>query len=272
MSNTEMRVSAPELPTILVNGTAISQESLALELQYHPAANVEEAVNKAAQALIIQELFVQEALAQGLDKKVTPAESESRSEALIRALIEQKIAEPAIDDLSCRRYFELNPERFCSPDLIEASHILFAADPNDPVARDAAQEKAQSLLALLLQQPEKLAELAQQYSDCPSKETGGNLGQLSKGQTTPEFERQVFMLEVGMAAKPIESRYGYHLVRVDRKILGDPLPYEQVKEKIELYLKEQGSRNAVRQYIHELMESATIEGVDIEEINPTLTH
>jgi len=274
MSNSALNTQAIEkdLPNIIVNGATISKETLALELQYHPAASAEEAITKAAQALIIQELFVQEAVAQGLDQKLKPFESETKSEALIRSLIEVEVETPQTDEISCRRYFEQNQERFRSPDLVEACHILLAADPQDPQARDSAKTQAEELLAVLQQDSNQFAALVKQYSDCPSKETDGNLGQLSKGQTTPEFERQLFMLETGLAAHVIESRYGYHVVRVDRKISGDPLPFEQVREKIVSYLTEQGNRRAVRQYIHGLMEKATIEGIDIDEINSPLTH
>ncbi|MCB1661488.1 MAG: peptidylprolyl isomerase [Pseudomonadales bacterium] len=274
MSNSALNTQAIEkdLPNIIVNGATISKETLALELQYHPAASAEEAITKAAQALIIQELFVQEAVAQGLDQELKPFESETKSEALIRSLIEAEVEAPQTDEISCRRYFEQNRERFRSPDLVEACHILLAADPQDPQARDSAKIQAEELLAVLQQDSSQFTALVKQYSDCPSKETDGNLGQLSKGQTTPEFERQLFMLDPGLAAHVIESRYGYHVVRVDRKISGDPLPFEQVREKIVSYLTEQGNRRAVRQYIHGLMEKATIEGIDIDEINSPLTH
>lgn len=271
-SATSTQAIEKDLPNIVVNGATISKETLAMELQYHPAATAEEAISKAAQALIIQELFVQEALAQGLDQAVKPFENETKSEALIRSLIEAEIEAPQTDEVSCRRYFEQNRERFRSPDIVEACHILIAADPQDPLARDAAKSQAEELVVILQQDPHQFVALVKQYSDCPSKETDGNLGQLSKGQTTPEFERQLFMLEPGLAAHAIESRYGYHVVRVDRKIAGDPLPFEQVREKIVSYLTEQGNRRAVRQYIHELMDKATIEGIDIQEITQPLTH
>ena len=69
---------------------------------------------------------------------------------------------------------------------------------------------------------ERFAELARQHSACPSKEQGGALGQISKGQTVPEFERQLFRLPAGLCPQPLESRYGFHLVTVTPPPEGAP--------------------------------------------------
>ncbi len=61
------------------------------------------------------------------------------------------------------------------------------------------------------------------HSDCPSKDEGGELGWLERGQTTPEFDRQVFRLREGLAAFPVESRWGYHVVSVDAIESGEEL-------------------------------------------------
>lgn len=260
-----------DLPEISVNGVTIAEETLAKELQYHPAESIEIAIEKSAQALIIQELLVQEAKSKELDQALEQQEGETQSEALIRTLIEAEVQAPIIDEISCRRYFKQNQQRFRSSDIFEASHILIAADPQDPEARHEAKRQAESILEILREKPEHFVSLVKQYSDCPSKETDGNLGQLSKGQTNPEFERQLFMLDVGLAAHPIETRYGFHVVRVDRKVAGEPLEFEHVREKISGYLSEQGNRRAVRQYIHALMEKAEIEGFDLQELSQPLT-
>jgi len=260
-----------DLPEITVNGVPITREQLAQELQYHPAASVEEAIEKAARALIIEALLVQEANAQGLAGSVKATEGETPTEALIRTLIDYQVPPPATDEATCRRYFEQNKARFRSADLVEASHILLAADPQDPAARDAAKSQAQTLLERVQQNPQDFVALVQEYSDCPSKEVGGSLGQLSNGQTTPEFERQLFMLTEGLAPHPIESRYGYHVVRVERKITGEPLAFAQVREKIAGYLREQGNRRALSRYLHDLMDNAEVEGVDMTVINPPLS-
>ena len=99
---------------------------------------------------------------------------------------------------------------------------------------------------------------------CPSKEQGGSLGQLSKGSTVPEFERQVFAAEPGLITQPVESRYGYHIVQVDRKIPGELLPYELVSERVKQYLEQKVFNTALSQYVRILAAGADIEGVDLD--------
>src|SRR3546814_5209289 len=65
------------------------------------------------------------------------------------------------------------------------------------------------------------------HSDCPSKTQGGELGWLERGQTTPEFDRQVFRLHEGLAGFPVESRWGYHVVSVDEVAPGEQLRSEE---------------------------------------------
>ena len=130
--------------------------------------------------------------------------------------------------------------------------------------RHAAKEKALALIEQLQSQPQTFGALAKEVSACPSKEVDGNLGQISKGQTTPEFERQVLSLEPGLCPTPIESRYGYHVVRVDRKIEGRPLEFEQVFNDIAAYLNESSLRRAISQYIELLLSDCEISGIDTD--------
>ena len=115
------------------------------------------------------------------------------------------------------------------------------------------------LLQQLQAAPRRFAELALQHSACPSKEQGGALGQISKGQTVPEFERQLFRLPVGLCQQPLESRYGYHLVFVDQRIEGDQLPYEIVAGTIRAELNQRVWQIGVSQYLQNLVGAANIE-------------
>ena len=83
-----------------------------------------------------------------------------------------------------------NSARFRSSDIYEAAHILFAALPENHEAYAAARADAAGVLTTLQESPECFATLAKAYSRCPSAAQGGNLGQITTGQTTPEFERR----------------------------------------------------------------------------------
>ena len=250
-----------ETNDISVNGTAISQDVILAEMQYHQADTAEAARYSAAEALVIRELLLQRAFA--ADCNVFNGE-ELDEEATIEALLVREVAVPKSSDEEIQRYFDNNRNRFKSEPLLEASHILLSASAEDSEGRADTLKHAEILLEQLQKKPASFSKLALKYSACPSKETGGSLGQLSKGSTVPEFERQIFSLKAGLCQTPIESRYGFHLVRVDRKIEGRPLPLEMVKEQISNYLKHKVERRAFRNYIQELMESAEITGIAMD--------
>ncbi len=247
---------------VIVNGVAISEEDILQEMQYHPAEQAEQAQQAAARALVVKELMLQRA--EQLHISATTQAGESQEEAIIRVLLEQEIQRPEPDDEACRRYFTANPEKFKSPTIMAASHILMAADPRDLEQRDQVKAQAQDLIVQLQDSPNKFVTLAKQFSDCPSKEMEGSLGQITKGSTVPEFERQVLTLPMGLATTPLESRYGYHIVRVDQRVEGEFLPYNQVSDAIASYLRDRVYHQAISQYVSLLAGEASIEGVDID--------
>ena len=250
-----------------VNGVTVPHDAISRETQNHPAPTPMAAWTAAARALAVRELLVQEA--RRLDLRAEPAvdeegRRETEEEALVRGLVETQVATPLPDEASCRRYYEQNLGRFRSADIYEASHILIAARRDRPGSFTAARERALRLLCLLRENPELFAELAAAHSDCSSAASGGNLGQLTLGATTPEFEKAMLALRSGeMTAAPVETRYGFHIIRIERHIPGRELPFEAVHARIAGYLTERVERTAIAQYIARLCAQAEVSGVDL---------
>ncbi len=236
-------------------------------MQHHPAEKPIAAWQQAARALVIRELLLQEARRAAITPQPMSdanGRRETDEEAMIRGLIEREVAVPEPDNESCRRYYDRNRVRFRSPDIYEASHILFAALPADRDARECARADAAAVLAELNEHPEQFAELARAHSRCPSAAQGGNLGQITTGQTTPEFEQALTALAPGqLCAAPVATRYGFHVIRLDRKHEGQMLPYEAVAGRIADYLRESVRRRADAQYIARLVTAARIEGIEL---------
>jgi peptidyl-prolyl cis-trans isomerase C len=116
----------------------------------------------------------------------------------------------------------------------------------------------------LRKQPNRFEELARAHSTCPSASQGGNLGQISAGQTTPEFELALTALSPGqISPAPVATRYGFHLIRLDRKHEGRDLPFELVADRIADYLNQSVRHRAATQYIARLAAAAKIEGIDL---------
>ena len=252
---------------VMVNGVTIPHDLISREAQNHPAPTPIGTWTAAARALAVRELLLQEA--RRLDLRPAPvADTEGRretdEEALIRSLIDAQVATPSPDAGSCRRYYERNRARFRSADIYEASHILIAARREQPEAFMAARERATALLSRLLQIPALFGKLAVAYSDCPSAASGGNLGQLTAGATTPEFEKALLALKPGeTSAAPVETRYGFHIIRLERHIRGRDLLFEAVRERIGEYLIERSRRMAIAQYVAGLASRARVSGVDL---------
>lgn len=254
-----------DTPDITVNGTTIPASAIDTEVQYHPAENRREAMAKAAESLIIAEVVKQRIVTLGLCDAEAAAK-DSESEHNIETLLQQEVAIPAATEEECLRYYEANQQKFQTAPLIEAKHILLAADPEDINARSQAKTLAENLVEQLTTDPGQFKSLAQQFSACPSKDVGGSLGQISHGQTVPEFQRQLFAASSGLMKTPVETRYGFHIVFIERKIDGKQLPYEQVKDRVAEYLNEKVQRKAIAQYLHNLIAEADIQGYafDIE--------
>jgi peptidyl-prolyl cis-trans isomerase C len=258
----------PKGSGVRVNGVAIPRDLIAGEVQHHPAATPVEAWQQAARSLVVRELLLQEARRLGLEADPAVDEDgrrETEEAALVRGLIEQEVVTPAPDEASCRRYYERNPNAFRSPAIYEASHILFAARRDDAQAYARAEEAARAARDAINRDPGCFAELARAHSACPSAAQGGNLGQITRGQTTPEFEQALFGLAVGAVSRaPVATRYGLHIIRLDRRTEARRLPFELVAGRIAGYLQESVRRRAAAQYIARLVSRADITGVVLE--------
>lgn len=244
------------LPEITVNGQALDKTALAREIQYHPAERFQDALQQAAQALIVRQLLLEAAAQAGIT---------GEEEARIAALIVANTPEIAISEAECETLYQQQPARFQTLPQMMVRHILFAAAPDDLDERQQRKTEAEALIARL-QAAENLERIFVEnlwQSACPSKENAGRLGELSPGQTVAEFERQVSALGAGLANHAIETRYGFHVVWVEDYQPGRQASYEEVKAKIAAYLHNRRERQQVADYLYHLVGKARIEGIEL---------
>lgn len=252
---------------VSVNGVEISHDAISRETQNHPAETPLAAWQAATRALVIRELLMQEADRLPIDavpELDTEGRQETAEEAKIRALFAREVQTPEPDEDACRRYYLQNRTKFRSPDIYEAAHILIAAVHSDAQAYAQARETAQTLLSVLQSEPARFTELAREHSNCPSAEAGGNLGQITSGQTTPAFEKALVAMQPGtIATEPIETPYGFHIVRLDRHISNEELPFEVVRDAIAAHLTARVHWTAASQYVARLAARAEIQGTEL---------
>lgn len=254
---------------LFVGTTSVSETAIAQEMQHHRAITPELSRAGAARALVVRELLRQEVQRLGLASQIPSGSHETEEEASIRVLLEREIEDRVPSDDDCRRYYAQNRERFRAPDRIRVRHILLGAAADDVTGRIHANAEGERLVAELKANPVLFADFAMRHSDCPSKEQGGELGWLQRGQTTPEFDRQIFRLRAGIAAFPVESRWGYHVVSVDEIQPGEALEYDEVHAQISDYLELQVRQRELQLYLLGLQEHYEVRG--LEEIEALAT-
>lgn len=261
------RPAAKPHAKISVGGVEITEDAIRDEAQHHPASSPAAAFDAAARALVVRALLVNEAAAKGIvvtPESVATGKRETDEEAAIRGLLDAEVHTPSADTEACRRFYDANPRKFCSETLYEARHILFAAPESAPEKRQQAKSQAEAVLGILAEAPGRFAELALEFSACPSKGQGGSLGQLTKGSTVPEFEAALFTLEPGqLAPTPVASQFGYHIIHLERIVEGKQLPFGMVEPRIAAWLEASSWSRAVAQYVSILASKADITGINM---------
>lgn len=245
---------------VSVNGVQITEPEIAREVQYHPAGSLWAARYEATRALVVRALLLQQAerLGLGMSSPARPGDTDQ----VIRALTESQVPVPRVEPSDCRRYYDENPGRFRGPELFEASHILFAVGGGN---ESEVRAHAERVLKEVLSKPQGFEAIARVQSACPSGSSGGRLGQISVGETLPEFEGVLRTLEAGAIAQSlVRTRHGYHIVRLENRAAVSQLPFGAVEEKIRIYLRDREWRRSVRQYISRLAAEAEIRGFDLE--------
>jgi peptidyl-prolyl cis-trans isomerase C len=254
----------PPRAEISVNGVVLPYAAVAAEAQNHSAVSPAEAFAEAARALVVRELLLQEAKRRGRTpepEQDSAGRRETDEDALIRALVADEIPRVEPDEESCRRYFDNNRQRFRSADIYEAAHILIAATPEKETA---ALQAGRDIIARLKDDPSGFAGAARACSACPSRENGGHLGQITRGQMIEEFESALFAMAPGeMSSEPLRSRHGFHIIRLDRKIEGREAAFEAARARIASFLAETRERQAIAGFIAHLARQADIRGVSL---------
>jgi peptidyl-prolyl cis-trans isomerase C len=253
--------------SVTVNGVVIQRAAIAREAQHHPAASPGGSMRAAMEALVVRELLIQAAHRCNIEAEpATDARGrrETGEEALIRTLIEHEVAVPTPTENEVARYYDANRSRFRTPDLYEARHILIAALHRDATAFAAAKAQADAIATEATAHPERFADLAKAWSSCASAADGGHLGQIIAEETTLEFAAALVGLSEGETTRePVETRYGFHIIRLERRFPGQVLPLAAVSARIAAYLVERSRRLASAQFIARLVSAAEITGIDM---------
>ncbi len=283
--------TSPTDPMVKVNGTVITRGEVERATKVLSAQHRAQSADTVIDQLVSAELLYQagaKLTMPDLNKQVTAKVTESKAkfpndaayenalksadltqkalEELIRrdliiANLVDKEIEPKItvSEAEAKKFYDENLDKFKQGEKVRASHILCGVDPK---ATDAEKKKAKEKAEALLKEVKAgkdFAELAKNNSTCPSKAQGGDLGFFGKGQMVPAFENAAFALKPGEVSNVVETQFGYHIIKVTEKKEAGVTKYDEVKDRIQSYLKNMKMQKAVMDYVTELKAKAKIE-------------
>jgi len=237
-----------------VNGHAISEADLALaeaeignELGNMPAGTKRRVL---VEFMIENQLFAEAAEAEKLgsgpdfDKRMSFWRQRALRDAYFDKAVKANIGEEAARAIYEDKVKQLKPE-----DEVQARHILVGSE-------EEAKKLAERVGA-----GEDFAKLAKENSgDAGSKEQGGMLGFFGRGQMVPQFEEAAFALEKGAVSKPVQSQFGWHVIKVEDRRQKPPPPFEEVKDRLIGSMAQSKAQNIAT----ELRGKAKIDYVDPE--------
>jgi peptidyl-prolyl cis-trans isomerase C len=226
---------------IKISQDAINEQLLNLKSQFPNEAEF----NKALTRMNLTEDSIKEKLERDL---------------ALKKLIEDEVApNVTVSDSEIRAFYENNPETFKQPERVKASHILIKVDPAaDPSLKAEAQKKI-DLVQARLQKGEDFGALAKEYSEGPSGPKGGDLGYFTRGQMVKPFEDAAFTMKPGEVSGKVETRFGYHLIKVTDKTPETTMSYDEVKDRLGEFLKQKKMQEEINVYVKKLEEKAKIE-------------
>jgi len=212
----------------------------------------------AARARFANEAAFREELARQHMDEATYRRQLKRQRAIDRLLAQAVDPTVSVSEAEARRFYDANPQRYRTPEKIRVRHILMRKGTGNETETADAAKRSMTAIREKLDRGEDFATLAQQHSQEPTREQGGDLGYIQRGQMLPSIESAVFGLEVGEISPVLVTEQGYHLFQVVDRRAATVTPYEDARTDIEKVLSERKREQAVRIYIDALRKQAEI--------------
>ena len=177
----------------------------------------------------------------------------------IKSLIDKEVVQKlSLSDQQVRAYYDDNPNLFRKPEQVKASHILVQVPQNADEAKRAEALSTIQALKTRIDNGENFATLAMEHSDCPSKAKGGDLGFFGREQMVKPFSDAAFALQPGQISDVVQTRFGYHLIRVTERQAEQTMAFNDVKEAIATRLRQEQEGKKIDAYLENLKKHADI--------------
>lgn len=209
----------------------------------------EEGKKQLCEELIKQELIFQDSLNRKFDENsdFVKEMDEIRRSILAKYYLNDLFGSIKISDEEIKTYYDENKNLFKSKYAFRAKHILVESEEK------ALELKKKCENGVLFE------DLAKEYSMCPSKEVGGDLGDFSQGQMVLEFENACIDANVNEITAPVKTQFGYHLIKLESKTEPKELSLDEVKDEINQTLVKEKEKIVYVKRLDELMNNTDIE-------------
>ena len=150
-------------------------------------------------------------------------------------------AQASVTPDEVKKRYEENMKQYTQEEQRQAAHILIAVKPDASDAdKAAAKKKAEDLAAQAKANPAKFADLAKKYSEDPgSASQGGDLGSNTRGTMVKAFDDAVFAMKPGEITGPVQSEFGWHVIKLEGVTPAKTMSFDEAKRQIETDLKQQ---------------------------------
>jgi parvulin-like peptidyl-prolyl isomerase len=167
--------------------------------------------------------------------------------------------EPNVGEKELRDFYLKNADRYRTEESYRPGHILFKV-PKEAIPEEVREIRAKcQKVQAKIRAGEDFGEMAILYSEDISSKDRGDLGVFRKGELLPAFEKEALRLKVGGVSEVFRTDFGFHLIKlIDRKG-GDPLPFEEVKEKVRQDYLEREFEKGLKQFLTTLREKSIID-------------
>lgn len=218
----------------------VAQKIVELEAGKHNVGAAEEEIQAELQHYYDyyggEEAFIQTLTASGYT--LEQARQDMTYDVMIKKLLKPRID---ISEEEMQTYFAENQSDFSQEEQVQASHILVATEEK---AREIQQRVAGG---------EDFAQLARENStDTASAANGGDLGFFGRGEMVEQFEETGFNMQIGQVSDPVQTEYGYHIIKVTGRKEAQTADFEQNREKIREALFEQKSQAEFEAWMEEM--------------------
>ncbi|MDO4765313.1 MAG: peptidylprolyl isomerase [Eubacteriales bacterium] len=225
----------------------ISKEMMISIMRSMPREEVEFVAGEAGRRLLLDEMIAGELLyLDAMDNQWEKEEDflslleEAKKGLLQRYAVGKLFQQIEVSEEELKAYYEEHQNEFKKEEKLSAKHILV---DNLELAQKIAEE---------IKAGKSFEDAAQEYSSCPSKARGGDLGAFGRGQMVKEFEEAAFALERNTVSEPVKTQFGYHLIKAEDFLAASIAEFAEVKEQIRRVLAQQKQKEVYDKKLDEL--------------------